>query len=77
MKALFTCYLISLDKIPGVCPIVVGEILWRTTGKIVIAAACNEVIISVGSLQVCAGHDAGSESLAHAMLSLYNEEKWK
>jgi len=33
----------------------------------------ESVANSVGSLQVCAGHEAGSETAVHAMRKIYNE----
>ena len=62
------------DKNPGIRPIGVGEILRHIAGKVVIAATRNNVS-SVGSLQVCAGHDAGCEAIVHAMNSIYQEEQ--
>ena len=75
LEALLACRLIPFDKNPGIRPIGVGEILRRIAGKVVIAATHNDVISSVGSLQVCAGHDAGREAIVHARNSIYQEEQ--
>ena len=36
--------------------------------------ARNDIITSVGSLEVCAGHEAGCQSLIHAKRTVYEEE---
>jgi hypothetical protein len=74
LEPLLACRLIPLDKNPGLRPIGVGEILRRIAGKVVIFLVRDDVISSVGSLQVCAGHNAGSEALVHAMESIFHEE---
>ena len=65
---------LPLDKIPGLRPIGIGKILRRIAGKVVITSIRNEIISFVGSLQVCAGHDTGCESLIHAMQRIYQDE---
>ena len=74
LEAFLACRLIPLDKNPGLRPIGIGEILRRIAGKVVITSIRNEIISSVGSLQVWAGHDAGCESLIHAMQTIYQDE---
>ena len=72
----FACYcLILCDKNPGVPPTFVSEILRWIAGKVVIAATRNDVITSVGALQVCAEHGAGCEALVHLTSLLCNEKK--
>lgn len=36
--------------------------------------ARNDIITSVGSLEVCAGHEAGCQSLIHVKRTVYEEE---
>ena len=55
-------------------PIGVGEVLRRITSKVVVSVLRKDVIASVGSLQVCTGHDAGCEAAMHAMHSIFDEE---
>ena len=55
-------------------PIGVGEVLRRITSKVVVSVLRKDAIASVGSLQVCAGHDAGCEAAVHAMHSIFDEE---
>ena len=77
-EVLLACRLISLEKNLEVRPIGLGEILRGNAGKVVITATCNDIIISVGVLQVCTRHVAGGEVVVHhSMDSLYNESKWK
>ena len=44
-------------------------------GNVAIALTRNDVITSVGSLEVCTGCDADDEALVYTMHSLYNEEE--
>ena len=67
-EAFLTNRLIPLDKNPGLRPIGVGEVLRRIAGKVIVSHLKEYVIQSVGSLQVCAGQDAGCKSLIHAMI---------
>jgi len=68
------CRLIPLDKKPGLRPIGVGEVLRRIIGKVVIYSLKTDVMSSVGSLQVCAGQEAGGETAVHAMREIYEDE---
>jgi len=74
IESLMACRLIPLDKNPGLRPIGVGEVLRRIIGKVVTYTLRNDVIKSVGSLQVCAGHEAGAEAAIHAMHSIFEDE---
>ena len=74
LEAFLACRLIPLDKKPGLRPIGVGEILRRIAGKVLVSVIREDVITSVGSLQVCAGHEAGCEAAVHAMHEIFEEE---
>ena len=74
LDALLACRLIPLDKKPGLRPIGVGEILRRIAGKTIVSVIRDDIIKSVGSLQVCAGHDAGCEAAVHAIQKIFLEE---
>ena len=65
------------DKNPGLRPIGVGEVLRRIAGKVIVSYLKEDVIQSVGSLQVCAGQDIGGESLIHAMRTIYEDQSAK
>ena len=74
LEAFLACRLIPLDKKPGVRPIAVGEILRRVIGKIVMKLLKRDVLKATGSLQLCAGQDAGSEAAIHAVYEMFNKE---
>ena len=69
--------LIPQDKNPGLRPIGVGAVLRRIAGKVIVSYLKEDVIQSVGSLQVCAGQDIGGESLIHAMRTIYEDQSAK
>ena len=56
-------------------PIGVGEVLRRIIGKVVASVVKNDVLQSVGSLQVCAGQEAGSEAAVHAIRNVFSCEE--
>ena len=74
MEAFLTCRLIPLDKNPDLQPICIGEVLRRMAGKLVVTHFRTEIVTSVGSLQDCAGQEAGCESIIHAMQAIYEDE---
>ena len=67
--------LIPLNMNPGLRPIRVDETLRRIIGKAVAKVLMNEVADAVGSLQVCAGQDAGCEAAIHALLKIFEQEE--
>ena len=75
IESFVACRLIPLDKNPGLRPIGVGEVFRRIAGKTVVSILHSDVINSVGSIQVCAGHEAGCEAAIHAMHSIFKEEE--
>ena len=74
LEAFLANRLISLDKNPGLRPIGVGEVLRRIAGKVIVSHLKEDVIQSVGSLQVRTGQDAGCELLIHAMRTIYEDQ---
>ena len=74
LETYLACRLIPLDKNSGLRPIGIGEILRRIAGKVIVSAIQKDIVSSVGSLQVCAGHEAGCEAIIHAMHSIFEEE---
>ena len=75
LEAFLACRLILLDKNLGLRPKGVGEILRRIAGKTVVSSTRNEIIDSVGLLQVCAGHEASCEAQIHAMNNIFPDEE--
>ena len=74
LEAFLACRLIPLDKNPGLRPIGIGEVLRRIAGKVVVTHFRTEIVTSVGSLQVCAGQEAGCKSIIHAMDAMYEDK---
>ena len=64
-----------LEQNPGLRPIGVGEVLRRIIRKSVANVLKSDVKHSVGSLQLCAGQDAGSEAAVHAMHRIFDQEE--
>ena len=74
IAAYTACRLIPLNKCPGVRPIGIGEVIRRIIGKAIMRSTKQDLQIAVGSLQLCAGQDAGCEAAVHAMSSIFQEE---
>ena len=51
----------------------VGPSKWQAVSSIV-SEVCNDMISSVRSLQVCAGHEVGCEAASHAMYTIFEEK---
>ena len=66
--------LIPLNKNPGLRPIGVGEVLRRIAGKVVMYISKKDVKEAAGSLQVCAGQEAGSEAAVHAIFDIFQND---
>ena len=66
-------HLMPLDKNPRLRSIGFDEVLLRIAAKMIVVHAKDNVVASMGSLQVCTGHEAGCESLIHAMRTNYKE----
>ena len=75
LEAYLMCRLIPLDKNPGLHPIGIGEILHQIVGKVIVTHIRKDLISSVGSLQVCAGHEVGCKLIIHAMHKIYEDEE--
>ena len=67
-------HLISLDKNPRLRPIRVGEVLRRIGGKVIVSVLKEDVIKCTGTLQVCAGQEAGIKAAIHSMNMIYEDE---
>ena len=75
LEGFLACRLIPLNKNPGLRPIGVGEVLRRIIGKVIVSVVRNDIISSVGSLRVCAGHEVGCEAAIQAMQTISEDEK--
>ena len=77
LEAFMASRSILLNKNPGVCPIGVGEVLCRITRKVVMYIARKDVNDAAGSLQVCAGQEAGLEAAIYAIYDVYQQDETK
>ena len=75
LEAFLVYWLILLDKNQGLRPAGIGKILRRIARKVAVSFTHNDIIDSVGSLQVCAGHEAGWKALIHAMNNIFQDEQ--
>ena len=55
LEAFLSCRIIQLEKNLGWRPIGVGEVLTRIVGKVIVSTLRDDIITSVGPVQVCAG----------------------
>ena len=74
LKAYTSSRLVPLDKCPGVRPVGIGEVVRRIVGKTVMKIVKRDLQEAVGSIQLCAGQDAGCEAAVHAMERLFAED---
>lgn len=74
LAAFIAFQLIRLNKNPGVRPIGICETVRRIFGKAVLSVTKEDIMLAVGSLQLCAGHDTGCEAAIHAMRKIFDEE---
>ena len=77
LQAYINCRLIPLDKQPGVRPIGIGEVVRRIIGKAVMKLVNYDLQEAVGSLQLCAGQDAGCEAAVNAMSKIFETKAQK
>lgn len=75
LQAFVACRLIPLNKCPGLRPIGIGETFRRIISKSIAAVVKDDICQCVGSLQVCAGQDGGSEAAIHAMRSIFHADE--
>ena len=68
------CRLIALDKCPGVRPIGVCETVCRIIGKSILSTIKTDIQEAAGTLQLCAGQEAGCEAAIHAMQQIFKDE---
>ena len=73
LESYVACRLVPLDKNPGLRPIGIGETLRRIIGKVVSWVFKDDVMNTVGPLQVAAGMKSGSESAIHAIKEMFDE----
>lgn len=74
LSAFVTCRLITLEKCPGVRPIGVGETIRHIVCTSIMTITRNDILDSVGSLQLCAGQDSGCEAAFHSINHTYSSD---
>ena len=75
IEAYLSCRLIPLEKLPGVRPIGIGEVIRRIIGKTVIATVKSQIVQCAGPLQRCAGQRSGCEAAVHAMTEAFDQDE--
>ena len=71
LEAFVASHLITLNMCPGVCPIGIGEVVRRIIAKTILSVVKLDISEAAGSLQLCAGQDAGNEAAVHAIRAIY------
>ena len=74
LSAFTACRLIALDKCPGVRPIGVAEVAKRILGKAILTVIGGDVQQVAGTIQLCAGQEAGSEAAIHAIRQMFKQD---
>ena len=64
----------TLIQNSGLRPIGIGEILRQTAGKVLVFTIREDITELVGSLQLCASQEAGSEAAVYAMHEIFKEQ---
>ena len=75
LEALKECRLIALDKMPGIQPIGVGEVVKRIIGKAILRTVKEDIQRVVGPLQLCAGYENGVEVPSLAMQAVLEQDR--
>ena len=72
-----TCFtasrLIALDKMPGIRPIGIGEVVRRAISKAIVTTIQDDIKQVAGCTQLCAGIEAGSEVGVHSLRKIFND----
>ena len=75
IDSLIASHLIAIDNRPGVRPIAIGKTSRRIIGKTILAIVKDDVKEVAGSIQLCAGQEAGCEAGVRAMKSILENEE--
>jgi hypothetical protein len=67
---------VALDKEPGTRPLHIGEAYMRLLGKDLLTTARDEAKERCGSVQLCAGLEAGIEGGIHTVREVWKDEGW-
>ena len=69
--------LIRLGKNPGLRRIGIGKILRWIAGKFIVSYIRKDLVLSLCSLQICAGHEASCEWIINPVHKIYEQKKKK
>ena len=69
------CRLIPLDKMPGIRPIGISEVLRRLIGKAALSVLKPYIREVAGNKQLSAGHEAGCEAAIHAIRKMFTDHE--
>ena len=72
-RSMMVCFLVALDKRPGVRPVGIGETLCRAIIKLVVRAAGDKVKTACRRLELCAGLESGIERATHSVAQGWQE----
>ena len=75
VEALLSYRVISLNKNPGIRPIVICEVARGIIGKAIISVTRLYIQRAAGPLQVCAGQEASIEAAIHAIRHLTKQDE--
>ena len=71
LRALLSCWLIALNKNPGIHPIAIGESCRRIMCKAVLSVLKPDILDIMESVQLCAGQRGGCEAAVHCMRHVF------
>ena len=75
IEGLAACWLIPLDKSPGVRRIGVGQVLRRIIGKAILTVLKSDILKVTGYQKIYAGLELGCEVAVHAVVDLFEDDK--
>ena len=74
LSPFLACWLIALDKYPGVHPIGVCEVVRRIIAKAVLSILRSDIQEVAGTQQLCAGQPAGMEAVVHGIRAVFHRD---
>ena len=67
------CREVALDKMPGVRPVGIGDILRRLIAKCVLRVTVDQAAGACGTNNLCSGLKLGCEGGVHSMSALWDD----
>lgn len=72
-RGLMMCRELALDKMPGVCPLGIGDILRRLIATCVLRVMVDQAVGACGTDNLCSGLKLGCEGGIHSMSALWDD----